>query len=59
LQQRAKHLAARSTEVEQRADAAKLLHDSLDNAQKGRFRTLLHMAAGKHWHHGIEGFHRG
>ena len=59
LQQRAKRLAARSSELEQLADAAKPLYDSLDDAQKGRFRALLHIATGKHWHHGIEDFHRG
>lgn len=59
LEQRAKHLAMRSAEMEKLADAAKPLYDSLDDAQKGRFRILLHMAAGKHWHHGSEGFHHG
>ena len=59
LQQRAKHLAARSTEMEQLADAAKPLYDSLDDPQKGCFRALLLMAAGEHWQYGIEGFHRG
>jgi LTXXQ motif family protein len=56
LQQGAKRLAARSAELEKLADAAKPLYDSLDDAQKGRFRALLHIAAGKHWHHGQEGF---
>jgi hypothetical protein len=56
LQQGAKRLAARSAELEKLADAAKPLYDSLDDAQKGRFRALLHIAAGKHWHHGHEGF---
>ena len=59
LQQRAKRLAARSTELVQLADAAKPLYDSLDDAQKGRFRALLYIGTGKHWHHGFEGFHRG
>jgi LTXXQ motif family protein len=59
LQQRAKRLAARSTELEQLADAAKPLYDSLDDAQKGRFQALLRIATGKHWHHGLEGFHHG
>jgi hypothetical protein len=59
LQQRAKRLAARSTELEQLADAAKPLYDSLDDAQKGRFQALLRITTGKHWHHGLEGFHRG
>jgi hypothetical protein len=56
LQEGAKRLAARSAELEKLADAAKPLYDSLDDAQKGRFRALLHIAAGKHWHHGHEGF---
>ena len=56
LQQGAKLLAARSVELEKLADAAKPLYDSLDDAQRGRFRALLHIAAGKHWHHGHEGF---
>ena len=59
LQQGAKRLAARSTELEQLADAAKPLYESLDDAQKGRFRALLRIATGKHWHHGSEDFHRG
>jgi hypothetical protein len=59
LQRRAKRLAARSTEMEKLADAAKPLYDSLDDAQKRRFRPLLHMATGRHWHHGHEGFHHG
>jgi LTXXQ motif family protein len=57
LQQGAKLLAARSVELEKLADAAKPLYDSLDDAQKGRFPTLLHIAAGKHWHHGHEDGH--
>src|SRR4029077_17425899 len=56
LQQGAKRLAARSAELENLADAAKPLYDSLDDAQKGRFRALLHIAAGKYWHHRHEGF---
>jgi LTXXQ motif family protein len=56
LQQGAKRLAASSAELEKLADAAKPLYDSLDDAQKGRFPALLHIAAGKHWHHGHEGF---
>jgi zinc resistance-associated protein len=56
LQQGAKRLAARSADLEKLADAAKPLYDSLDDAQRGRFRALLHIAAGKHWHHGHEGF---
>ena len=56
LQQGAKRLAARSAKLEKLADAAKPLYDSLDYAQKGRFRVLLHIAAGKHWHHGHESF---
>jgi hypothetical protein len=59
LQQGAKRLAARSAELEKLAAAAKPLYDSLDDAQKGRFRPLLHMAVGRHWHHGHEGFHHG
>jgi hypothetical protein len=51
LQERAKRLAARSTEMEKLAAAAKPLYDSLDDAQKRRFRPLLHMAIGRHWHH--------
>lgn len=51
LQQGAKRLAARSADLEHLADAAKPLYDSLDDAQKGRFRVLLHMATGRHWHH--------
>ena len=45
LQQSAKRLAARSAELEKLADAAKPLYDSLDDAQKGRFQVLLHIAA--------------
>jgi len=56
LQRGAKRLAARSAELEKLADAAKPLYDSLDDAQKGRFRVLLHIATGRHWHHGYEGF---
>jgi LTXXQ motif family protein len=59
LEQRAKRLAMRSAEMGKLADAAKPLYDSLDDAQKGRFRILLRMAAGGHWHHGSEGFHHG
>jgi hypothetical protein len=59
LQQGAKRLAARSAELEKLAAAAKPLYDSLDDAQKRRFRPLLHMAVGRHWHHGHEGFHHG
>jgi len=59
LQQGAKRLAARSAELEKLADAAKPLFDSLDDAQKGRFRALLHIATGRHWHHGYEGFRHG
>jgi LTXXQ motif family protein len=43
-------------ELEKLADAAKPLYESLDDAQKGRFRPLLHIAGGRHWHHGHEGF---
>lgn len=57
LQRGAKRLAARSADLEHLADAAKPLYDSLDDAQKGRFRTLLHIATGRHWHHGHEGYH--
>jgi LTXXQ motif family protein len=56
LQQGAKRLAARSAELEKLADAAKPLYDSLDDAQRGRFRPLLHIAGGRHWHHEHEGF---
>ncbi|WGJ14978.1 Spy/CpxP family protein refolding chaperone [Methylocapsa sp. D3K7] len=59
LEQGAKRLATRSAEMEKLADAAKPLYDSLDDAQRGRFRILLRMAAGKHWHHGSEGFRHG
>lgn len=59
LQRRAKHHAARSAELEKLAAAAKPLYDSLDDAQKHRFGPLLHMAAGRHWHHEHEGFHHG
>jgi hypothetical protein len=52
-------LSARSTEMEKLAEAAKPLYDSLDDAQKRRFRPLLHMAIGKHWRHGHEGFRHG
>ena len=38
----AKHLSARSAELEKIADAAKPLYDSLDEAQKHRFSVLLH-----------------
>jgi hypothetical protein len=43
LQERAKHLSARSTEMEKLAEAAKPLYDSLDDAQKRRFKPLLHI----------------
>jgi hypothetical protein len=59
LQERAKRLSARSTEMEKLAEAAKPLYDSLDDAQKCRFRPLLHVAIGKHWRHGHEGFRHG
>jgi LTXXQ motif family protein len=59
LQERAKRLSARSTEMENLPKAAKPLYDSLDDAQKRRFRPLLHMAIGKHWRHGHEGFRHG
>jgi hypothetical protein len=59
LQQGAKRHATRSAELEKLAAAAKPLYDSLDDAQKHRFGPLLHMATGRHWHHGREGFHRG
>jgi hypothetical protein len=59
LEQGAKRLAARSAELEKLANAAKPLYDSLDDAQKGRFRPLLHIATGRNWHHGLEGFHHG
>lgn len=59
LQQGAKRLATRSTELQKIADAAKPLYDSLDDAQKHRFGPLLHMAIGRHWHHWHEGFHHG
>jgi LTXXQ motif family protein len=59
LQQGAKRLATRSGELEKLAAAAKPLYESLDDAQKRRFRPLLHMAAGRHWHHGHEGFRHG
>jgi hypothetical protein len=59
LQQGAKRLAARSVELEKLATAAKPLYDSLDDAQKGRFRVLLYIATGRHWHHGYEGFRHG
>jgi hypothetical protein len=59
LQERAKRLSARSTEMEKLAAAAKLLYDSLDDTQKRRFGPLLHMAIGRHWHHEHEGFHHG
>lgn len=52
LRQGAKHLAARSAELEKLADAAKPLYDSLDDAQKRRFGPLLRAAAGGRWHHG-------
>jgi len=38
----AKHLSARSAELEKIADAAKPLYDGLDDAQKYRFGVLLH-----------------
>lgn len=59
LQQHAKRLSERSTEMEKIADAAKPLYDSLDEAQKHRFGPLLRMAIGKHWHHGHEWFRHG
>jgi hypothetical protein len=51
LQRGAKRLSTRSAELEKLAAAAKPLYDSLDDAQKHRFGPLLHMAAGRHWHH--------
>lgn len=59
LQDRAKRLSARSTEMEKLAEAAKPLYDSLDEAQQRRFRPLLRMANGRHWHYGYESFHHG
>jgi len=59
LQRGAKRLSARSAELEKLAAVAKPLYDSLDDAQKHRFGPLLHMATGRHWHHGHEGFHHG
>lgn len=59
LQDRAKRLSARSTEMEKLAEAAKPLYDSLDDAQQRRFRPLLRMASGRHWHYGHESFHHG
>ena len=59
LQQGAKRHATRSAELEKLAAAAKPLYDSLDDAQKRRFGPLLHMATGRHWHHGHEGFYHG
>jgi hypothetical protein len=59
LQEGAKRHATRSAELEKLAAAAKPLYDSLDDAQKRRFGPLLHMATGRHWHHGYEGFHHG
>jgi hypothetical protein len=55
LRQGANHLSARSSELGKLADAAKPLYDSLDDAQKRRFSPLLHIATGRHWHHGHEG----
>lgn len=59
LQQGAKRFSARSAELEKLADAAKPLYDSLDEAQKARFRPLLHIATGRHWRHGHEGYRHG
>ncbi len=47
-----KALAARASELDKLADAAKPLYDSLDDAQKRRFRVLLHAIAKGHGHHG-------
>jgi len=59
LQERAKHLSARSAAIEKLAEAAKPLYDSLDDSQKLRFKPLLHLAIGGHGHHGREGWHEG
>jgi len=44
----AKHLSARSAELEKIADAAKPLYDGLDDAQKHRFGVLLHEVFSHH-----------
>lgn len=60
LQAHAKRLAAHSQELQKIADAAKPLYDSLDDAQKRRFRPLLRIAMmGRHWHHERGFSHRG
>lgn len=50
-----KILAARATEGDKLADAAKPLYDSLDDAQKRRFGFLLHAIAGHHPPHPHDG----
>lgn len=64
LKLRSKALAARSTELDKVADAAKPLYDSLDDGQKRRFRVLLHVIARGHgphghWSHDGAGDHEG
>ena len=60
LKAHAKRLAAHSQELEKIANAAKPLYDSLDDAQKRRFRPLLRIAmTGMHRHHERGFFHRG
>jgi len=52
----AKHLSARSAELEKIADAAKPLYDGLDDAQKHRFGVLLHEVFSRydfHMHWGV------
>jgi hypothetical protein len=53
----AKHLSARSAELDKIADAAKPLYDSLDDAQKHRFGVLLHEVFKHHDQHTHWGMH--
>jgi hypothetical protein len=53
----AKHLSARSAELEKIADAAKPLYDGLDDSQKHRFGVLLHEVFRRHDFHMHWGVH--
>jgi zinc resistance-associated protein len=55
LQERAKALQARSTQLTALAEAAKPLYDTLDDGQKLRFGLLLRGFGHRHGHWGHEG----
>jgi hypothetical protein len=64
LRQRAERMTERGASLKQVADAAAPLYQSLDDAQKHRFRVLARLdrrlsAGGEHWgHHRHGGMHR-